>query len=248
MDNCGLYIAKVVGTSSSDDSRLQVRVLPCMEDLEETDCPKWPFFFKDELYTGKKNELVWCICDDHFNVGFILGPANYYANYSSNYDTYTQNKGSSRAKTITLSPPQEALLDVIWNNASKVGATELGSVNTSKNFNMNNMKVTYWTSTCIHFVDRTTGSFVIAYNTGTILKIHPEEFFCYVAEKTDNSNSFDPSKGSTLKINSSGISLKSSSIFLQADQVNLGKNPKGNILVTEGSTSEGGRPSEYAKA
>lgn len=248
MENSGLYIAKIVGTSSSDDSRLQVRVLPHMKDLEDMDCPKWPFFFKDELYTGRKNELVWCICDDHFNVGFVLGPANYYANYSSEYDSFTKNKGTSSAKTVALSPPQESLLDAIWGNASRVGAIELGSVNNSKNFNMNNMKVTYWTSTCIHFVDRATGAFVIAYNTGTILKVHPEEFFCYISASSGSSDSFDPSKGSTLKVNSSGISLKSKSIFLQADQVNLGKNPKGNILVTEGETAEGGRPSEYAKA
>ena len=236
MDNCGLYIAKVVGTSTAEDSRLQVKVLPFMEDLASASCPKWPFFFKDELYSGKSGELVWCICDDHFNVGFILGPANYYTNYSSEYSTAAKDN-----KEITLSISESKLLNVIYDNARKVGATVIGG-DSSSNFTITNMKVTYWDSSCIHFVDRTNGGSIIAYSSGSLLVMTPSEFFVHIGAATDSAT------GTTLKINTDGISLMGSSIKLQGEEVSLGKNPKGSVLVTEGATAESGKPSDCVKA
>ena len=44
----GIYIAQVVGVANSGDDRLQVRVLPQMQNymtLPDDQCPKWSFFF-----------------------------------------------------------------------------------------------------------------------------------------------------------------------------------------------------------
>lgn len=235
MENCNLYLAKIVGCGKEGDNRLQIRVLPYMDDSTEIgddQCPKWPFFFKDELYIGTYGELVWCIGDDHFNVGYVLGPANYYTNYSSSYSTATKNN-----KEVILSPSQEKLLSTISNNITKVGASNMGA-ESSDNFSMNNMKVTFWSDSCIHFIDRDNGGFIIAYSSGSLLVMTPFEFFVHI-----NTESGKPESGPTLKLDSNGISTVGESIKLQSEDIGLGKNPMGNILTTEGTTAEGGRPS-----
>ena len=233
MDNCGLYIAKVVYTSADEDSRLQVKVLPYMEDIPDSSCPKWPFFFKDELYSGRADELVWVVCDDHFNIGFILGPANYTTYVSGDYSTATKDN-----KTITLSVSQKNLLDAINTSAKAVGALAIGS-ESSGNFTTTDMKVSYWSDSCIHFVDRNNGGLVIAYSNGSIMVMSPSKFFVHIGSS---------SSGATIKLDSSSFSVCGSSVKIQGDYVGLGKEPKGKILVTEGASAEGGKPSSSVEA
>lgn len=233
MDNYGLYIAKVVGTSSDEDSRLQVKVLPFMEDIEDGSCPKWPFFFKDELYSGKANELVWVVCDDHFNIGFILGPTNYTTYISGEYSSTTIN-----GNKVTLSISQKNLLDAITKSAKVTGALAIGG-DSNSNFSTTDMKVSYWSSSCIHFVDRKNGGLVIAYSNGSILVMSPSKFFVHIGSS---------SRGATIKMDSEGFNVCGSSVKLQGDYVGLGKSPKGKILVTEGATAEGGKPSSSVEA
>lgn len=221
----GLYIGRVVGVASSTNSRLQVRILPHMETLEAADCPIWPSFFRDELYTGKENELVWCICDDEFNNGYVLGLANYAAYSEDDYSTLT--RGST---TIPLSIPKESLQDKI----SDVTAQLLG-----ERVVFSDIKVTYWDSNCIHFIERSTGGTIIAYSSGSILIMRPTQFYVHIG---------GISNGTSLKIDSTGVSVSGSAIKLQAPYVGLGTNPSARVVVTNGSTAEGSFVSSYVKA
>ena len=207
----GLYIGRVVGVASNTNSRLQIRILPHMETLEAADCPIWPSFFRDELYTGKENELVWCICDDEFNNGYILGLANYAAYSEDDYNTLT--RGST---TIPLS---------IQLLGERVVFTDI--------------KVTYWDSNCIHFIERSTGGTIIAYSSGSILIMRPTQFYILIG---------GVSNGTSLKIDSTGVSMSGSEIKLQAPYVGLGTNPSAGVVVTNGSTAEGSFVSSYVKA
>lgn len=221
----GLYIAKIVGVCTSSDSRLQIQILPQMSSLDTTICPKWPFFFKDEAFTGKYGDLVWCICDDEFNNGFVLGLANFGAYGDDYYETY--NLGSQE---IPLSIPNENLQEKISSAAVEL----LG-----QRISFQDIKVTHWNETSIHFVERSTGGFIVAFAVGSLLIMRPSEFFVHIGSEAS---------GSSLKINSEGLSMAGDSIKLQSEEVNLGKHPTGNVMVTNGTSSEGALTSSYVKA
>lgn len=221
----GLYIAKIVGVSTQSDSRLQLQILPQMSSLDTSICPKWPFFFKDELFTGKYGDLVWCICDDSFNNGFVLGLANFGAYGEDYYETC--NLGSQK---IPLSLPYEDLQEKI----SSTSVELLG-----QRISFQDIKITHWNETSIHFIERSTGGFIIAYAVGSLLVMRPSEFFIHIGTG---------STGPSLKMNSEGISMVGDSIKLQSEEVNLGKNPIGGVMVTNGASAEGALVSSYVKA
>ena len=221
----GLYIAKIVGVCSSTDNRLQIRILPQMSTLDENLCPKWPSFFKDELYTGLKGDLVWCICDDEFNNGYVLGLANYNTYGDDEYSQIT-----SENKTINLSIPKEELQDKIQDYSVKLLAQKL---------DFTDIKVTYWGDSSIHFIERSTGGFIIAFSSGSMLIMRNSEFIVHMGNEN----------GSTFKMDLSGISMSSKdSVKIQAPYIGLGENPTGNVLVTNGESSEGGYVSNYVEA
>lgn len=221
----GLYIAKIVGVNTSADNRLQIRILPQMANLEESMCPKWPSFFKDELYTGRNGDLVWCVCDDNFDNGYVLGLANYAAYGDDAYSTITINK-----EEIPLSIPKEGLQDKI----SEASVQLLG-----KRINLQDVKVTYWDSNSIHFIERSTGGFIIAYSVGSLLIMRPSEFFLHIGSAE---------KGPSIKVDSTGISMAADDMKFQSKHIGLGLNPTAKVVVTNGVSAEGGFPSSYVEA
>ena len=52
--NCKVYLAEVVGTAIAGNTRLQVRVIPDMQDIPAEKCPVWPSFFKDKIFFSFK--------------------------------------------------------------------------------------------------------------------------------------------------------------------------------------------------
>lgn len=222
----GLYIASIVGVCTSEDSRLQVRILPQMTDISSERCPRFPYFFKDELFTGKNGDLVWCVCDDEFNVGYILGLAN--------YNTYTDDTFTTTTKgntTINLSLPTD-LKESVKNTCLALKGETL---------DFTDLKVTHWNDTSIHFVERNSGGFIIAYSTGSILIMRPTEFFVHIGPgKVDS--------GSSFKLDLNGVSFAGSSIKLESEQIGLGKSPSGKVLVTNGASAEAATTSKYVEA
>ena len=215
----GIYIAQVVGVANSGDDRLQVRVLPQMQNymtLPDDQCPKWSFFFRDEFYTGTgaANDYVWVICNDDFSVGYILGAANY-TTYSSESTLYKQ-------KSIP-SDLTKAIKESI--------ATLRG-----EQYSFKNLKVTFWNNDSIHFIERSTGGSIIAFRNGTLYIARPDEFAIIMGE-----TKFTMSK-------QKGISLSGTSIKLGSNDVFIGNKADGRILVTTGVTGNDARASDCAWA
>ena len=215
----GIYIAQVVGVANSGDDRLQVRVLPQMQNymtLPDDQCPKWSFFFRDEFYTGTgaANDYVWVICNDDFSVGYILGAANY-TTYSSESTLYKQESiPSDLTKAI-----KESI------------ATLRG-----EQYSFKNLKVTFWNNDSIHFIERSTGGSIIAFRNGTLYIARPDEFAIVMGE-----TKFTMSK-------QKGISLSGTSIKLGSNDVFIGNKADGKILVTTGVTGNDARASDCAWA
>ena len=215
----GIYIAQVVGVANSGDDRLQVRVLPQMQNymtLPDDQCPKWSFFFRDEFYTGTgaANDYVWVICNDDFSVGYILGAANY-TTYSSESTLYKQ-------KSIP-SDLTKAIKESI--------ATLRG-----EQYSFKNLKVTFWNNDSVHFIERSTGGSIIAFRNGTLYIARPDEFAIVMGE-----TKFTMSK-------QKGISLSGTSIKLGSNDVFIGNKADGKILVTTGVTGNDARASNCAWA
>lgn len=208
------YIAKIIDTSTINDNRLKVRVLPYMDSagIKDDECPLYPSFFRDEEYTGKIGEYVWVIANEDFSVGYIFGLANY-----NTYSDISTIEGNSIFETSAdgenLSIPK-TLRENISDNFSK----EFG-----RGLSLENTKITYWDDNCIHYIERSTGGKVIAYRNGTFYIFRPDEFIVRI--------------GSTkIKIDSEHFSTSSGNINLQSDYVGLGKKPSQNVLVNDGGS------------
>ena len=206
-----LYLAEVVGVAIETDSRVQVRVLPQMEGISENMCPRWPCFFRDEGLTGNPGDLVWVICDDEFSLGYILGLANYNTFVEDTFSEYSLSPDlQQKGKDILLSIKAETL-------------------------NYHNIKLEYWDSNCIHFVEKSTGGKIIVFSSGTIYIMRPKEFIVVIGN-------------TKLQLNADGISMSGNNIKLQSEYVGLGNSPKGNVLITDGVSSEGASISNFVKA
>ena len=225
--NYGLYLAEVVGVCNDDDDRLQIKILPQMEGISDSMCPKWPYFFRGEVLTGKIGELVWCICDNEFNIGYVLGLANYNT-YTD--DNFTTTKDRTTQETINLSIPNENLKEKIQDASLKILGTTLS---------FQNVKVTYWDENSIHMVERSSGGIIAAFAVGSLFVMRPDEFVVHIGGSNSNS---------TFKIDSKTIGFQSENIKLQGDNVGLGNNPTGTVLVTNGTSFEGSYVSSYVKA
>lgn len=214
----GIYIAQVVGAANSGDDRLQVRVLPQMQNastLPDSQCPKWSYFFRDEFYTGTgaANDYVWVICNDDFSVGYILGIAN--------YTTYTSEETLYKQKSI----PSDLI------NTMKDSIATLRG----EQYSFKNLKVTFWNEDSVHLIERGTGGSIIAFRNGTFYMMRPSEFVISIGD-------------TKLTMNRSGISLTGASIKLGSKDVCLGNEPDGGVLVTTGMTGADARVSQYVRA
>lgn len=151
----GLYIAEIAGIAAADNTRLQVRILPGMEGIAKEFLPIWPSFFKHQAITGKIGSLVWCVANEEFTTGYILG----YVNSFTWSGTYKEDSLSA------------SLLDKIDNAHVTLRGTLL---------NYRDIIVTYWDDSCIHFTQRSDGASIIAYTSGTISVIRPTEILMTV--------------------------------------------------------------------
>lgn len=197
-----------------------------MTDIDNSQCPRFSYFFRDELFTGKEGDLVWCVCDNDFNIGYILGLANY-TTYTDDVFT-TTTIGQS---TINLSIPSTL--------KEKVRSASLNLK--SKEFDFTDIKVTHWNDTSIHFVERSTGGFIVAYSIGSMLIMRPDEFYVHIGTGS-------PDSGSSFKIDLNGIGFSSPNIKLQSPAVSLGNNPAGKVLITNGASAEAASVSNYVEA
>ena len=218
----GIYLGVITRDAAADDNRVRVRVIPYMEGIPDTECPYWPFFFKDQMITGKAGDMVWVICGNEFDIGYVLGYANYCADDTEDFKVHTTAAGQ-----ISLSVPEE-LRQSIKDTSVELLGEELSFIN---------IKATFWNDSAIHFIDRDSGAFYIAFKTGTL--------YVFQADGLKISLNGGQSK---MVLNASGFSVKADSTSIQSRQVGLGLNPSAEVLVSKGDSGEEAMPSEYVKA
>lgn len=218
----GIYLAVITRDASSKDDRLRVRVVPHMNGIPDTDCPYWSCFFKDQLITGKAGDLVWVIAGDDFDVGYILGYANYCTEDSQ--DFITRTVGTSK---IPLSIPQD-LREAVKQTSVDLLGQELDFIN---------IKVTFWNETAIHFIDRSNGAFYMAFKNGTLYAFTPDGMKVSVRGGE-----------SKMGLDSTSFGVKATNSKVQSELVGLGLNPSAGVLVTVGESGEEATASQYVKA
>lgn len=220
----GFYLAEIVDVAQPKDNRLGVRVLPYMKDIQAGECPLWPSFFKDSLYTGKTGELVWVLCDNEFSIGYVFGPANY-TTYPDIIDSSTSTVYEKSGK-MSLSIPTDLRDKITQSSADVLG----------KYLNLENIKVTYWDDNCVHYVERDTGGMVIAYKSGSFYIFRQNEMVIKIGP-------------SLFKIDANSFGASAESIKLQSEYVGLGDSScAGNVVVTNGATAEGAYVSKSVHA
>lgn len=206
----GVYLAEITNMSL-EDNRLQVKVLPQMKDIEEELCPIWPCFFKNEFFIPNKGEMVWVICDNEFSTGYVLGPAN-----SNSYrDVGFQSESLS------------STLRNIMNESLKEEE--------AKSFNFANIKVDYWNSDTIHFIERSTGNRIIAYSNGNFYIFKSDEFLLKLGK-------------TVIKVIDGEISLTSGTFKVACPDISLGMEPQGNVMIAPSNGNAVSLVSECVKA
>lgn len=84
-----LYKARLYKQIRYGDDRFQVRILPYMIDVPDSEVdllPKYPAFFKGSFPNGKSEKedgkeqasILWVLATPDFTVGYVLGPASYF--------------------------------------------------------------------------------------------------------------------------------------------------------------------------
>ena len=199
----GLHLAKIKGWPEEEyDDRLFVQIVPEMEDISDN-LPCWPHFFKEKHYKGQVDDLVWVVCDEEYSVGYILGHANYFA--------YPEDTTSFISESIT-----ETLKTTVSQILSDIEMSSLSFYN---------IEVTFWNDNCIHMVERSTGGFILAYDSGSIFIMRPDQFMVKIGDNI-------------FRISSTSVAFNALKIQLQSDEVRLGNNPDNSVVVTSG-TGEG---------
>ena len=158
-------------------------------------------------------------------MGYIFGLANY-----NTYGDVTTESGTSIFKTsrdgISLSIPEE-LRNTIMESSCKTLGTSL---------NLTDAKVTFWNDNCVHYVERSTGGFVIAFSNGTLYVFRTKEIIL----KIGNSDS-------AFRMDADTLSAVADTVKLQGE-VNLGKNPSANVLVSGAGSGVSSLKSSSVKA
>ena len=165
--NYGIYLAEVVGTALAGNTRLQVRVIPDMQDIPAGKCPMWPSFFKDKIFWLPEGSKVWVICNKEFTLGYILGEAN----------ETTLNVGQGVFEENSIS--ENFLSDINKDNKSYFKSTK-------KEIDPYNSVITYWDEDSAHFVNKSDGSLTVCYRNGSIFKASKNSMYLSVGSSVLN--------------------------------------------------------------
>ena len=218
----GIYLGMITKDAAENDTRLRVRILPHMEDIKDEDCPYWPFFFKDQAITGKAGDLVWTIAGDSFDVGYILGYANYFVPDTEDFITY-----KTASVEFPLSPSAELRQSIKTASIDLMG----------QELDLINVKIVFWNENAIHFIDRASGAYYMAFSCGTIYAFMPDGLKITVQ-----------GGAAKMSLNADGCGIKTQETKIQSKKIGLGLNPAASVLVTTGESGEEATTSEYVKA
>ena len=193
-----------------DDDRLQVQVLPELQDISEKemeDLPKYPPFEKGRVIQGKchleygdEAEYVWCLCTPDLQVGYILHKANV---YGKNTEQYRDSNSYLDVKQFIIA--RRALPD---------------------DFDYNHIDVVKWYDTAqggsIELYNYITGDWFLINRSGTILSVQQQEIHLRVGTPP-NPPATGPVAHSSIIMVPDKIHFKSPNIEFHCDDLVLGK-------------------------
>jgi hypothetical protein len=218
-DELHIYRARIVSKPDPGDDRLQVRIVPHMADIAETDLlPYYPPFFKGQVITGKREDIdqkaadyVWVAALPDFSVGFILGLANPYEDsgasmkYSQSYDYKAVAQGLMKRGLIP------SYLDY------------------------KNLHVQYWTDSYLEMVDFRHGDKFIIQSNGNMIIMESNQIYLRVGsgssdEASDNPNASIPPY-SSIRMSRSEMTIATPRLVIRAGEIKMGDKQL-NLLAT----------------
>lgn len=218
LDVLHIYRARIVNKPDPGDDRLQVRIIPHMVDITETDLlPTWPPFFKGQVIVGKTEKIdqknadyVWVAALPDFSQGFILGLAN---SFGSQTDRFV---------------PSYNYKDVVQ------GLMKRGVIPSYVDYK--NLHVQFWTDDYLEMVDFRNGDKYIIQSNGSMFIMERNQIYFRVGSG-DSSEAADSTTGtppfSAIRMSRKEISIVSPSLRIRAGEVTMGE--KGLYIV--GSSS-----------
>jgi hypothetical protein len=196
-----IYRARVVSKAPPGDDRLQVRIMPHMADIAETNAlPYYPPFFKNQVIVARteqaganKVEFVWVAALPDFTVGFVLGLA-------SSYETTTEK--------FTESYNYKSVIDGLIQRGIASGATSY-----------ENLYVQFWNDDYIEMIDTNSASAAKYFllGNGTILALTANQIYMRVGTDDGVKSNF-----SAIRMSRDEINIVTDHFRVKAGTVTLG--------------------------
>ena len=199
-DQLHIYRARAVSKMDPLDDRLQVRIIPHMIDIENTEAlPKWPSFFKGQVIVSKtekddkkKADYVWVAALPDFTMGFVLGLANSYETTSTKFSNSYNYK--------------DMLEGLIQRGVSL------------PDMDYKDMYVQYWNENYIEMVNIRHGDKYLIQSNGTMIAMLRNQIYMRVGgTDTNNANKF-----SAIRMSQQEINFVTDHFRVKANNVTLG--------------------------
>ena len=209
-DEMHIYRARIVSKPDPGDDRLQVRIVPHMADIQETELlPYFPPFFQGQAITGKTEnrdqkaaDYVWVCALPDFSMGFVLGLANAYedsgaaSKFSQSYDYKNVTQGLMKRGLIP------SYLDY------------------------KNLHVQFWTDAYLEMVDFRYGDKYILQSNGNMIVMQTNQIYLRVGsgaadEASDNPNASVPPY-SAIRMSRTEMDFVTPRLVIRAGEIKMG--------------------------
>lgn len=203
-----IYKARIVNKPDAGDDRLQVRIIPHMMTIAETDLlPKYPPFFRGEVITGVSErqvdnqdveegvrpDYVWVASLPDFTVGYVLGLANHWRGEDQFQDSYNY----------------EGILQA---------ATRAGIIPNDMKYK--DMYVQHWNDNYLEMVNRRFGEKFIITSSGAMLAITRNQVYMQVGNRDPE----DPDQPfSFIRMGREEIGIQTKKLRIRAENIVVGE-------------------------
>jgi len=90
-----IYKATVMSQASLKDPRVIVKIMTSMDDIDDISVlPRFPAFFADQFLNYPVGSAVWCLSNDDFDLGYVLGLTNVFSEAITDYTSYSRLESS----------------------------------------------------------------------------------------------------------------------------------------------------------
>ena len=211
LDVLHIYRARIVNKPDPGDDRLQIRVMPHMADVQETDLlPYYPPFFAGQVIVGKNENLdgapsaalVWVAALPDFSMGFVMGLANDY-------------ESTGAAAKFTKSYNYKAVVQGL------AGRGLLPSY-----IDYRNLYVQYWTDNYLEMVDFRHGDKYIIQSNGNMIIMSMARIYMQVGSGAAADSSVNPNGSapaySSISLSRESIDMVTPILNIKAGQIKMG--------------------------